>query len=73
MKQARLMSLMEALANVVVGYGLAIGTQLLAFPLFGFPADLDVAAIGGVFTVIARSVLLRQLFEVLRVRNAGRY
>jgi hypothetical protein len=70
MKQTRLMSLTEALANVIVGYGLAIATQLLVFPLFGLPADIEVAAaIGMIFTVISivRSFALRRLFEALRV------
>lgn len=70
-KQSRLMSLVEALANVVGGYGLAVATQLLVFPLFGLPADFDVAvAIGAIFTVIsiARSFLLRRLFETFRVQ-----
>ena len=35
MRQSRLMSLVEAVANVVVGYGVAVVTQLLVFPLFG--------------------------------------
>jgi hypothetical protein len=32
MKQTRLMALIEALANVVAGYGLAIAAQLSKFP-----------------------------------------
>ena len=35
MRQSRLMSLVEAVANVVVGYGVAVLTQMLVFPLFG--------------------------------------
>ena len=34
MRQSRLMSLVEAVANVVVGFGVAVGTQILVFPLF---------------------------------------
>ena len=33
------MSLSEAIANVVVGYGVAVATQLLVFPLFGLDPD----------------------------------
>ena len=40
MRQSRLMSLVEAVANVVVGYGLAVWTQVLVFPLFGLQATL---------------------------------
>ncbi len=35
MRQSRLMSLVEAVANVAVGYGVAVLTQMLVFPLFG--------------------------------------
>ena len=34
-KQSRAMSLVEAVANVVVGYVLAIATQIAVFPSFG--------------------------------------
>ena len=69
MRQSRLMSLVEAVANVVVGYGVAVVTQLLVFPLFGIEADLGQnLAIGAVFTGVslARNYALRRLFEALR-------
>jgi len=34
-EQSRTMSLVEAAANVVVGYGVAVVTQILIFPVFG--------------------------------------
>lgn len=70
MKQSRLMSLVEAVANVIVGYGVAVATQLVVFPWFGLPARLDDAlGIGVVFTVVSimRSFLLRRLFEAIQV------
>ena len=66
------MSLVEAVANVAVGYGVAVTTQLVVFPWFGLPARLsDALAIGGIFTVvsIARSFALRRLFEAVRLRS----
>jgi hypothetical protein len=66
MRQSRVMSLVEAAANVVVGYGIAVATQVLVFPHFGIAATLQQnLAIGAVFTVVslARSYLLRRLFE----------
>ena len=75
MKQSRLMSLVEAIANVVVGYGVAVLTQLIVFPWFGLPARVgDALAIGGIFTAasIARAFLLRRLFEAMRIRTAER-
>ena len=35
MKQSRLMSLLEAITNVAIGYILAIITQIVVFPWFG--------------------------------------
>jgi hypothetical protein len=72
MKQSRAMSLGESLANVAVGYGLAVGTQMLVFPLFGLHTTLEQSlAIGMIFAVvsIARSFALRRLFEQIRVAS----
>ena len=69
MKQSRFMSLVEAIANVAVGYSVAVLTQLIVFPWFGLPARIgDALAIGAIFTgvSIARSFALRRLFEALR-------
>ena len=69
MRQSRLMSLIEAIANVLVGYGFAVATQLVVFPWFGLPAHVgDALAIGGIFTGVSimRSFALRRLFECLR-------
>jgi hypothetical protein len=69
MRQSRLMSLVEAGTNVVFGYGIAVLTQMAVFPLFGLNAKIrQNLAIGAVFTVmsLARSYLLRRLFEAMR-------
>jgi hypothetical protein len=66
------MSLIEAIANVLVGFGLAVLTQIAVFPLFGLRASLgDNLALGGMFTAIslARSYTLRRLFEAIRLRR----
>lgn len=70
-KQSRCMSLVEAVANVLVGYGVAVATQVLVFPLFGIAASLsENLAIGGVFTLVSifRSYFLRRAFEAIRVQ-----
>ena len=69
------MSLVEAATNVVVGYVLAIATQIVVFPLFGLEAALgEHLAIALVFIVVslARGYLLRRLFERLRCRARHR-
>lgn len=69
--QSRRMSLVESLANVAIGYGVAVTAQVLVFPLFGLHATLgENLAIGGIFTVVSivRSYCLRRVFERLRVR-----
>ena len=73
MKQSRLMSLAESVANVIVGYGVAVVTQILIFPVFGLQPTLGQnLAMGGAFTIVslARSFLLRRLFEAIRVAGA---
>ncbi len=70
MAQSRAMSLVESLANVAVGYGLAVVTQMLVFPLFALHTTLaENLTIGAIFTVVSigRSYCLRRLFEGLRV------
>lgn len=73
MKQSRLMLLVESVANVVVGYGDAVLTQILIFPIFGLHTTLaQNLKMGAVFTVvsIARSFALRRVFEAIRMRSA---
>ena len=73
MKQTRLMSLVESVANVIVGYGVAVVTQILIFPIFGLHTTLaQNLKMGAIFTVvsIARSFALRRVFETIRMRSA---
>ncbi len=68
MAQTRLGSLVESIANVVVGYWVAVGAQVAIFPLFGVHLPLQQnMAIGGLFTVVSlvRSYCLRRLFRRL--------
>ena len=74
MKQSRLMSLMESLANVLVGYGVAVTTQMAVFPLFGLAVTVtENLLIGLIFTAVSivRSYALRRGFEALRVRQSA--
>ena len=68
MKQSRMMSLIEAVTNVIVGYVLAVVTQIIVFPWFGLEAELgEHMAIGLAFVAVslARSYLLRRLFALI--------
>lgn len=72
MRQSRTMSMLEAATNVVVGYVLAIATQLVVFPWFGIETSLgEHLTIGLAFVGVslARGFLLRRLFEAIRMRS----
>ena len=72
MKQSRTMSLVESVANIGVGYGIAVVVQVVVFPLFGIEIGLgEHPAIGALFTIVSvvRSFMLRRLFEAIRVRS----
>jgi hypothetical protein len=67
--QTRWMSFVEAVTNIVVGYGLAVLTQIIVFPMFGLHASLgDNLLIGAAFATISlvRSYVLRRLFNAAR-------
>lgn len=73
MKQSRFMSLVESVANVIVGYGVAVVTQILIFPVFGLHTTLaQNLKMGAVFTVVSigRSFALRRVFEAIRMQSA---
>jgi len=75
MIQSRCMSLVEAVANVAVGYALALATQIVVFPWFGLhPSVGENLAIGAIFMGISllRSYTLRRLFERRRSRSHRR-
>ena len=72
MKQSRAMSLVESVANVIVGYGVAVVTQILIFPVFGLHTTLaQNLKLGLVFTLVSlgRSYALRRMFEAIRMRT----
>jgi len=66
--QTRLQSFLESLANILLGYGVALGAQILVFPLFNIviPMSSNVA-IGIIFTLVSlvRSYFLRRLFNYI--------
>lgn len=73
MKQSQTMSLIEAIANVAVGFGVAVLAQIAVFPLFGLHVPFtDNLLIGAIFTAVSivRSYALRRLFEAIRIRRS---
>ena len=66
MRQSRLGSLIEAVVNVIIGFGINFMTNLYVLPWFGFNVTVsDALGIGVVFTVIsiARSYVIRRWFN----------
>lgn len=66
MTQTRTRSALEAIANVLIGYCVAVAAQAFIFPLFGFHASAGQhMAIGALFTVVSvvRSYALRRVFN----------
>ena len=73
--QSRWMSFVEAVTNVAVGYIIAVLTQITVFPLFGFRVPMSTnLLIGAIFTIVslARSYVLRRVFEAMRARAPQR-
>jgi len=71
--QSRVESLVESVANVAVGYGVALLSQLAVFPMFGIHVPLSSnLAIGAWFTIISlvRSYVLRRWFNGLKFRRS---
>ena len=61
-------SALESVVNVLVGYGVALASQIVIFPLFGMQVTLnDNIQIGLWFTAISliRSYILRRIFNHL--------
>lgn len=64
--QSKKRSFIEAVTNVLIGYLVAVISNIIVLPLFGYQVSLfDGFAIGVVFTVISliRSYVIRRLFN----------
>ncbi|WP_409188421.1 hypothetical protein [Bradyrhizobium sp. RDM4] len=72
MKQSKLMSLAESVINILVGFGISLAAQVFFLPMLGvavsFRQNLLFALIMTVIS-IARSFLLRRVFEALHIRR----
>jgi len=73
MNQTRLGSLIESLMNIVIGYGVALLSQVLVFPLFAIHVPLRTNLLLSMwFTVISlvRSYVIRRWFNA-RLQSAA--
>lgn len=65
--QSRRLSFLEAVTNIVVGYGVAVLPQIILFPFFGLHASLgENFLLAALFTCISliRSFAICELFNV---------
>ncbi len=66
MNQTRISSLIESFVNILIGYSVALISQILIFPLFGIDVPLrSNLYIGAWFTGISlvRSYIIRRWFD----------
>lgn len=73
MTQTKLGSLIESIMNILIGYFVALFSQLAIFPMFGIHIPLSSnLAIGAWFTVISliRSYIIRRWFNAKLHRAA---
>lgn len=73
MQQSKFSSLFESALNVLIGYVIAIGAQLVVFPLFNIHASVSESmAIAACFTAVSllRSYLIRRFFNAQTVKNS---
>ena len=73
--QTKRASLLEAFANILIGFWVSVGANMLVLPFFPHPGVFREAfLIGLIFTVISfvRSYLLRRLFNLFHIRTNRR-
>ena len=72
MKQSRVMSLVEAVTSILVGFGISLGCQVLFLPMLGvaisFGQNFAFAVIMTVVSIF-RQYIMRRIFEALHIRH----
>jgi len=66
MNQTKIQSLIESMMNIMIGYGVALASQLAIFPIFNINVPLSSNLwIGAWFTLISliRSYVIRRWFN----------
>lgn len=72
MKQSKIMSLLESVINIAIGFGISLAAQIYFLPLLGVAISLSQnITFALIMTVIsiARSFALRRVFEALHIRR----
>lgn len=72
MKQSKSMSMVESVVNVAVGFGISLGAQIVFLPMLGVTVSMTQNFIFALIMTaisIARSYLLRRVFEALHIRR----
>lgn len=72
MGQTKVMSLVEALINTMVGFMVSVLAQYAIFPLFGVYISFSQHILmGGLFTIVSilRSYYIRRLFNYLQLKT----
>lgn len=67
--------MIESISNVVIGYGVALLSQIIIFPIYGIDINLKTnIVIGFWFTLISiiRSFIIRRLFNRLSEIKIGK-
>lgn len=73
--QTKTVSMIESILNVVIGYGVALLSQIIIFPIYGIDINLKTnIVIGFWFTLISiiRSFIIRRLFNRLSEIKIGK-
>lgn len=73
--QTKTVSMIESILNVVIGYGVALLSQIIIFPIYGIDINLKTnIVIGFWFTLISiiRSFTIRRLFNRLSEIKIGK-
>lgn len=69
--QTKLGSMIESTMNILVGFTVAVITNMVVLPWFGFPCSLSSSlGIGAIFTVVSfvRSYFLRRVFNWVMIK-----
>ena len=74
--QTKKHSFIESMTNILIGYGVAVTSQIIIFPWFGINIPIsDNLLIGFYFTLISlvRSYVLRRYFNRKTIKNTYAY